>query len=265
MSHPEQLVFIESISRLYDAGWRSKKILEIGSYDVNGVIRSLFGECESYVGVDLTAGPGVDVIASGHEVAYEDRIFDLTISCECFEHNPYWLETFENMIRMTKPGGLTVFTCASRGRLEHGTIRTGDGMSPGTTAVGINYYRNLRQSDFTRNMNLNKMFVDYRFFYMVYARDLYFVGVKRGGTGPRIDLSSVAKDISRIRKSSHARTVSLRNYYNLVSEKAVIEVLSRVLPESQFQNAALSYLRTKMRLQQTIRQKILRNTNPSNV
>lgn len=257
MSHPEQIIFISAISRLYDAGWRSKKILEIGSYDVNGVVRSLFGECKSYVGVDLTDGPGVDIIASGHEVGYDDESFDLTISCECFEHNPYWLETFENMVRMTKPGGLTVFTCASRGRLEHGTIRTDDGMSPGTMAVGINYYRNLRQRDFTRNLNLEKMFIDHRFFYMSYARDLYFAGVKRGGASPEIDLSVLAQEVSVIRKASYMRTISLRNFYNIISEKAVIEILSRLLPDVEFQNAALYYLRTKMRLQNIIRQKVL--------
>jgi len=28
--------------------------------------------------------------------------FDCTISVECFEHNPFWLETFVNMLRMTR-------------------------------------------------------------------------------------------------------------------------------------------------------------------
>lgn len=43
--------------------------------------------------------------------------YDITISCNCFEHNPYWRETFLNMHRMTKEGGL----CLSR--LKHFIIK----------------------------------------------------------------------------------------------------------------------------------------------
>ncbi len=52
-----------------------------------------------------TEGPGVDVVSSGHALDFPDETFDVTLSCECFEHNPYWLETFRNMHRMTKAGG----------------------------------------------------------------------------------------------------------------------------------------------------------------
>lgn len=39
--------------RLVDA----LRVLEIGSYDVNGSVREIFGGCSEYVGVDLREGP----------------------------------------------------------------------------------------------------------------------------------------------------------------------------------------------------------------
>ena len=91
-------------------------------HSVNGSVRPFFQGAD-YIGVDLVAGADVDMVVSGDKVALPDASINLTISCECFEHNPLWLETFINMHRMTKAGGIVVVTCASRGRLEHGTAR----------------------------------------------------------------------------------------------------------------------------------------------
>jgi hypothetical protein len=44
----------------------------------------------------LVEGPGVDIVASGHEVNLASDSFAVTISAECFEHNPLWRETFAN-------------------------------------------------------------------------------------------------------------------------------------------------------------------------
>ena len=50
------------------------------------------------------------------DIALPTASFDVVISCECFEHNPYWRETFLNMTRVLRPGGLFVLTCATTGR-----------------------------------------------------------------------------------------------------------------------------------------------------
>ena len=84
--------------------YSNKKIIEIGSYDVNGSVRQFF-EKSFYGGVDLTVGPGVDIVCEGDKVDHPDNTYDIAISCECFEHNPQWLETLENMYRMTRDGG----------------------------------------------------------------------------------------------------------------------------------------------------------------
>ena len=188
MAHYQQLLFVEMAAKHMAADWTGVRVLEIGSADVNGSIRPFFPGSD-YTGVDLSAGPGVDIIASGHELALPDRHVDLAISCECFEHNPRWCETFVNMHRMTKAGGVVLITCASRGRLEHGTTRTRPEESPGSQSVGWNYYRNLNREDFERRLELESLFESHAFFRNEVSHDLYFVGRKSGGTARPLHVS----------------------------------------------------------------------------
>ena len=123
MAHRSQRDFVEVISTHIAKDFEGRKTLEVGSYDVNGSVCDLFIGGE-YIGVDLAVGPGVDVICEGNKLSYQAEAFDISMSCECFEHNPEWLATLRNMIRMTKGGGIVFFTCASKGRTEHGTART---------------------------------------------------------------------------------------------------------------------------------------------
>lgn len=153
MAHIQQLQFVKSISRSLINDYSNRKIIEIGSYDVNGSVRQFFHK-SCYVGVDLIHGAGVDIVCEGDKVDHADNTYDIAISCECFEHNPKWSETFENMHRMTKEGGVVLFTCATTGRPEHGTTRTAPKASPGTQALNWDYYRNLTQDDFEKKVNL---------------------------------------------------------------------------------------------------------------
>jgi SAM-dependent methyltransferase len=175
------------------------RLLEIGSYDVNGSIRDVVKQSEvgpwlrQYVGADLTAGPGVDVVISGNEISYESSSFDIVMSLECFEHNPFWKETLTNMIRMLKPGGLCIVTCASLGRPEHGTPRMEASSSPGTRDVGWNYYHNISLSEFRAQLSNSNAFTSVVLAYGAAWNDLYFVGLK-GGTDSNL---GVAADFER--------------------------------------------------------------------
>jgi hypothetical protein len=179
MSHPEQVAFFAAVADANSRLIQDGRILEIGSYDVNGTIRSLFAGSSEYVGIDLTEGPGVDVVSFGHEYT-ADAPFDAAISGECFEHDPHWVDTLTNMIGLTRPGGLVAFTCASRGRPEHGTTRSGAVYSPGTQAAGLDYYRNLDAADVEAAVDLAAAFESYRFWYLRSSFDLYFAGVLKG-------------------------------------------------------------------------------------
>lgn len=177
MAHPQQLQFIKSIVSSLPKGAEAIKVIEIGSYDVNGSVRQFFANSD-YLGVDLTEGPGVDLVCEGNKVSHPDNTYDISISCECFEHNPNWADTFLNMYRMTKQGGIVIFTCATTGRPEHGTTRTSPHASPGTQSVNWDYYQNLTQENFEALGDFNSLF-DFHFFLAnKISHDLYFFGIK---------------------------------------------------------------------------------------
>jgi hypothetical protein len=101
------------------------------------------------------------------------------LSGECFEHDSHWRDTFTSMTRMTRPGGLVVMTCASRGRVEHGTARSGATQSPGTEHLGSDYYENVSRESF-ESLPALESFSEYRTWYLPSSADLYFAGVKSG-------------------------------------------------------------------------------------
>ena len=139
MSHPEQQRFVARAAALLPL---EGPLLEIGSLDVNGSVRELFPRASPYVGIDLGPGPGVDVVASGHDFG-PDEAFATVVTTECLEHDPGWQSTLANVVRVLRPGGALVLTCATTGRHEHGTTRTSPAMSPSTN----DHYRNLTAAD----------------------------------------------------------------------------------------------------------------------
>lgn len=85
------------------------KILDVGSYNVNGCYKPLLSNynCE-YVGLDLVKGPNVDVVVADpyNWKELEDDSFDVVISGSAFEHIEYpWL-TIKQIYNKLKPGGI---------------------------------------------------------------------------------------------------------------------------------------------------------------
>ena len=115
MAHQQQFDYINTLKTKFPTQFFNKKVLEVGSLNINGSIRIFFTECD-YLGIDVGAGPGVDLVCEGQKLDHPNETYDTVGSCECFEHNPYWVETFNNMYRMTKPNGLVFMSCATTGR-----------------------------------------------------------------------------------------------------------------------------------------------------
>ena len=176
MAHFEQREYVENLKSRYPDYFLNKSVLDIGSLNINGSLRDFFVNCH-YTGIDLDSGVGVDIVCSGQDYNAPDQTYDVVCSSECFEHNPYWMETFNNMIRMCKFEGFVFFTCASDGRPEHGTSRSEPNSSP-FTAFKWDYYKNLNIQDFTSNINLNDYFSYYGFEYNKKSSDLYFFGIR---------------------------------------------------------------------------------------
>lgn len=178
MSHPAQFEFIGLAKRLFPQMFTGTTVLEIGSLDVNGSVRGFFSDC-TYLGLDIGPGPGVDLVCAGQDFGAPGGSFDVAVSCEVMEHNPFWEATLANMIRLLRPGGLLIVSCATRGRPEHGTARTDARSSPLTVSQGWNYYRNLSARAIRRQVDLSQLGA-HGFAVNLDAWDLYLLGVKCG-------------------------------------------------------------------------------------
>jgi len=232
MAHYQQINFVEICSRYLANGCDFEKVLEVGSCDINGSIRGIV-RAKQYIGIDVAPGPGVDQVMLGQDADFSSNYFDIVISCECFEHNEFWVETFANMMRMLKPGGVCIITCASIVRGEHGTPRCVSSFSLTSGVLGENYYRNLDVSDFQRT-RLLKGFSRYGFGKNIYSRDLYFVGIKKGGYCS-LDLEGIFGEARSIRSehglSKAQMTVVKISYF-------LRYLLAKMLGEAVYHNLA---------------------------
>ncbi len=179
MAHADQFDFMRLVKTHLPAFFNKGRVLEVGRLDINGSVRSMF-QTPDYIGVDVGEGPGVDEVCQGQLVGYPTETFDAAISCECLEHNPYWVETVSNMFRMAKAGGLVVISCATTGRAEHGTTKTSTEDSPLSIGIGWDYYKNISMQEFKNTFNLPAWFDDYVMVNNWHNSDLYFVGIKKG-------------------------------------------------------------------------------------
>lgn len=88
---------------------QGKRVLEVGSYDVNGTIRPIISLLEpaEYIGVDIQAGPGVDVICPAEKLVerFGRESFDLVVSIAALEHIRDWRGAVTNLKNVCKTGG----------------------------------------------------------------------------------------------------------------------------------------------------------------
>jgi len=199
MSHFEQKKFIEfSLDELKKKNnFNNLSVLDVGSFDVGGSIRDFFKK-NNYIGVDLIKGPNVDIVLSGSELYKLKQKFDIVISCECFEHAKDWKEIFLSMYNVCEDNGYVIFTCASRGRIEHGTLRTINSDSPGTNGT---YYKNIFKSEFIKSFDLKKMFQKYEVIYNFKSSDLYFIG-KKGKEDKNINFTNILKKVKNLKNNN---------------------------------------------------------------
>lgn len=99
-----------------------KRVLEVGSYDVNGSVRPYvesLGPSE-YLGVDACDGPRVDRIADcEHLHSAVGGDWDIVITTEMLEHVPDWRACMTQLASVIAPDGLLVATTRSPGFPYH--------------------------------------------------------------------------------------------------------------------------------------------------
>lgn len=100
---------------------RYRKILDIGALDINGCMRQydflghkpgwldrVGGE---YIGIDLMAGPNVDMVMNSHKLTFPDASFDLVLCLNMLEHDDDMQKTLSEIYRVLEVGGEFVFSC----------------------------------------------------------------------------------------------------------------------------------------------------------
>ena len=97
------------------------KVLDVGSYDVNGTYKALFdNEKFDYEGLDMEEGPNVDIVPAmiyrWDEI--EDNTYDIVISGQALEHIEFFWLTVKEMVRVTKKDGY-ICIIAPNGFKEH--------------------------------------------------------------------------------------------------------------------------------------------------
>ena len=108
--HKSAMLRMEWFVKNYIPKDRPVKILDVGSYDVNGSYRRLFEDMSniSYVGLDMSDGPNVDYAPKDPYdwSELDNDCFDYVISGNAFEHIEYpWLTICE-IYKKLKPGGV---------------------------------------------------------------------------------------------------------------------------------------------------------------
>ena len=106
----------------YLAGRRPGKqrrlaVVEIGSAEVNGSYREIFaGGGYSYLGCDVAAGPGVDIVLDDPcRLPLPDASADVVISGRMLEHNPRFRLAFAEMLRVVRADGFVFLIAPSSG------------------------------------------------------------------------------------------------------------------------------------------------------
>ena len=130
------------MSAIVGLDFAGKKVLEIGSKNVNGSVRPLFVGAD-YLGIDVLEGADVDCVIDARDFDGHG-LFDYAVSTEALEHCPYPQEIVQCAYRALKSGGLAIITAASTGRVPH--KQNGE---PGD--LGDEWYQNI-EADGLKNM-----------------------------------------------------------------------------------------------------------------
>jgi SAM-dependent methyltransferase len=96
-----------------------KRILEVGSYDENGTVRTVLEPLlpAEYIGTDMREGPRVDKIVNASDLrkAFGESSFDMVVSLEMLEHAEDWRGAIRGMKAVLRPGGSLILATVSWG------------------------------------------------------------------------------------------------------------------------------------------------------
>lgn len=145
MMHESAMNFLKRVRNQFNF---ESPVLEIGSININGSARDVFGDLTPYVGVDIVDGPNVDVVADIRDSAIHTNIgthkYQTIILTEVLEHvDPESIiSAIPKYIEHADPVYI-VITCAGPNRRPH----SADGAP---TVKPDEYYKNVDPVELNR-------------------------------------------------------------------------------------------------------------------
>jgi len=117
--HAEAYNEAEKFVKDYLSTQHNIKVLDVGSYDVNGTLKPLFAKDSwEYHGLDIEEGKNVDIVGDLYKFPIKANTYDVIVSTSCFEHVKFFWQTFNEMCRVLKKGGL-IYICAPSTGVYH--------------------------------------------------------------------------------------------------------------------------------------------------
>jgi len=116
--HHNNILWLRDLREKYPENFTKAKVLEIGSADIAGTIRSEFIDCK-YIGVDQNSGPGVDLVSDAKETIFKPEYFDTLAIFSVFEHDLGWKETLKHNLQWLKRGGICIICFGAEGNEPH--------------------------------------------------------------------------------------------------------------------------------------------------
>lgn len=94
-------------------------VVDLGSQDVNGTLKSVCPSKFQYLGVDLAEGPGVDIVLSDpYTLPFEPNSVDVIVCSSVLEHTEFYWLLFLEALRVLKPSGLMYINAPANGEMH---------------------------------------------------------------------------------------------------------------------------------------------------
>jgi SAM-dependent methyltransferase len=93
-----------------------RRVLDIGSMDINGSLRDHAQPDDEYIGVDMAPGPGVDIVLDDpYVMPFPDAHFDTVVATSVLEHAEFFWVLFVELARVCKDNGFIYLNVPSNG------------------------------------------------------------------------------------------------------------------------------------------------------
>ncbi len=110
--HENSLKLMKSLLKQYAAPFVEKRLLDVGSQDINGTYREIVMGLgfRSYTGVDMQRGKNVDVVVpeDGEWLPVVREQFPVAISGQCLEHTRWPWEWIGQITELVERNGIMI-------------------------------------------------------------------------------------------------------------------------------------------------------------